>query len=243
MNRFIKELEDKLAREKTLDGHDPILESLLRATRAKVSMKKNQQMSKKQESPKTLKAKSSIKRSQQKNPLKKGKDIIPLGIMVAFGLSLSSCSFMGIHDQSFECPPEEGIKCASTSSINKAADLLKEKDWKEGSLDEKTLDCKTCKKDTNKRPSFPGQGSLRDPLENKREEGGIPNTHTSRGYRRTPEQTMRIWMAPQSVEDGMVEETYARIVSQEAGWQRHPARPDDLAVRAGNHTSSCVDEG
>ena len=241
MNRFIKELEDKLAREKTLDGHDPILESLLRATRAKVSMKKNQVKFK--ENSKTLKAKGSSKRSQETALLKKGKDIIPLAIMVAFGLSLSSCSFMGIHDQSFECPPEEGIKCASTSSINKAADLLKEKDWKEGSLDESTLDCKTCKKDTNKRPIFPGQDSLRAPLENKREEGGIPNTHVSRGYRRTPEQTMRIWMAPQSVEGGMVEETYARIVSQEAGWQRHPSRPDNLAVRAGEHTSSSVDEG
>lgn len=37
-------------------------------------------------------------------------------------LFLTNCGFMGIYDQSFECPPEEGLKCLSTSKVNEIMD-------------------------------------------------------------------------------------------------------------------------
>ena len=53
--------------------------------------------------------------------------------------TLTNCSMLGIHDQSFECPPEEGMKCTSASSVNKAIDQLGDQlgDPLDGDLDEK----------------------------------------------------------------------------------------------------------
>lgn len=156
------------------------------------------------------------------NSNKRGKKLFSVLLLMSF--SLSGCSFMGIHDQSFECPPEDGIKCASTSRVNQAADLLKEDSKKEGSIDEEAVkgDSKDCHKkqcQRSKRPSFPSYTTFQS--------SGDEGVKTKAGYSRTPEQTMSIWLAPQSVEGGMVEETYARIVSVDAGWVRSSPLPKD----------------
>ena len=53
--------------------------------------------------------------------------------------TLTNCSMLGIHDQSFECPPEEGMKCTSASSVNKVIDQLGDQlgDPLDGDLDGK----------------------------------------------------------------------------------------------------------
>lgn len=53
-------------------------------------------------------------------------------------LFLSNCGFLGIYDQSFECPPQDGLKCTSTSRVNRITDSIL--GTEEGSLEV----CKKC---------------------------------------------------------------------------------------------------
>lgn len=131
-----------------------------------------------------------------------------MGLMI-MGFGLSSCSFMGIYDQSFECPPEDGIQCTSTSRLNHMVDHLKEDSLKEGSIDRESVK-EGCRKDPSRRqktilPTFPSYKMFPPSRQALRQEPTLYGEPGARG------QTMRIWLAPQFIEGGMLEETYAHI--------------------------------
>lgn len=69
-----------------------------------------------------------------------------LGIVLS--LLLTDCSFVGIHDQSFDCPALDGMKCTSTTDVNKSVD-------REISQKVETIGFETCNKCSKREETAP----------------------------------------------------------------------------------------
>jgi len=163
--------------------------------------------------------------------------------------TLTNCSMLGIHDQSFECPPEEGMKCTSASSVNKVIDQLGDQlgDPLDGDLDEKypgslardlagdlngstpkdllslmeSRECKDCGGSGDRKWDLSGgQQGLKNSKKAVDSFEEVVPSRALRDYIREQEQTMRIWLAPQVVGGVMMEESFARIVSRQGSWKR-----------------------
>ena len=163
--------------------------------------------------------------------------------------TLTNCSMLGIHDQSFECPPEEGMKCTSASSVNKVIDQLGDQlgDPLDGDLDEKypgslardlagdlngstpkdllslmeSRECKDCGGSGDRKWDLSGgQQALKNSKKAVDSFEEVVPSRALRDYIREQEQTMRIWLAPQVVGGVMMEESFARIVSRQGSWKR-----------------------
>lgn len=120
------------------------------------------------------------------------KGFIILGLL----LGLTNCSMLGIHDQSFECPPEEGMKCTSVSKVNNAIDqAFDSTNTRDNTMN--NLLGESCKNCSNQDWLTPAKSpSSITNLES------IPQSIETTGHK---DQPMRIWIAPRLVEGVMME--------------------------------------
>jgi hypothetical protein len=179
---------------------------------------------------------STLKRYERRNSVKKflKRSFLRVGILT-IPITLTNCSMLGIHDQSFECPPEEGMKCTSASAVNRAIDQFDgDVDQTlygsmgefmdgsmEGSISKDSLECQNCNK---KNKSKISKALASDSLIMRSFEELVPSNRAdaygSADYIREPDQTMRIWIAPRLQGGVMMEESFARIVSKRSAWKK-----------------------
>ena len=103
----------------------------------------------------------------------KGAKLVTLSLLL---LTLGGCGFLGIHDQSFECPPEKGMACTSTTKVDERMDAKEQK---------------TCSQSC---------GSKKEPMASKRAfPQPFKGLNLGRVPKRSPEKVLRVWMAPSLV--------------------------------------------